>query len=200
MTPYDSRPETLKHIAEVQSRMQRVIDDLGHRAAVHDQSKLTSPEVETFDEYTPRLAGSTYGSDEYKSFLAAIKPTLDHHYAANSHHPEHYRWYCPVCKGAFSESQAQFTTCPDDKPHRFCPRCCVGGSVIWECELEDRPDKGILGMSLVDLIEMLCDWKAATLRHNDGCIRKSIDINQKRFGYSDELRAIFLNTLGLIES
>ena len=53
----------------------------------------------------------------------------------------------------------------------------------------------ITDMTLVDLIEMLCDWKAATLRHNDGDILKSIEINQKRFGYSDELKQIFLNTV-----
>src|SRR3970040_1780650 len=33
---------------------------------------------------------------------------------------------------------------------------------------------GIAGMSLLDLVEMLLDWKAATLRHADGDIKKSI--------------------------
>lgn len=64
----------------------------------------------------------------------------------------------------------------------------------------DKPDRGIRGMSLFDLIEMLCDWKAATLRHNDGNIRRSIELNQKRFGYSDELKQILLNTLPVVES
>lgn len=45
--------------------------------------------------------------------------------------------------------------------------------------------------------------KAATLRHNNGDLRKSIEMNQRRFGYSDELKQILLNTafeLGLFES
>jgi len=197
---YDSRPETYKHISQVQGFLGRVIANLLCRSQEHDRSKLASPEVEAFDENTPKLAATTYGSDEYKALLAAIKPALDHHYAENSHHPEHYRWRCPACKGQWSEKQSGVTLHPDDKPHRFCPRCCPGGTTIWECELDDKPEKGILGMSLLDLVEMLCDWKAATLRHNDGDIRKSIEINQKRFGYSDELKAIFLNTLPLIES
>lgn len=54
---------------------------------------------------------------------------------------------------------------------------------------------GIKGMSLIDLVEMLMDWKAATLRHADGDIRKSIEINYKRFGYSEEMKAILLNTV-----
>src|SRR5690606_8953349 len=54
---------------------------------------------------------------------------------------------------------------------------------------------GINDMTLVDLVEMLCDWKSASLRHDDGNIFKSIEINQKRFGYSDELKQIFINTV-----
>lgn len=56
------------------------------------------------------------------------------------------------------------------------------------------------GMTLVDLLEMLCDWKAAGLRHDDGDIFKSIEINQKRFGYSDELAEIFRNTATWLDS
>lgn len=54
---------------------------------------------------------------------------------------------------------------------------------------------GVKGMSLLDLVEMLLDWKAATLRHADGDIRKSIEINHKRFGFSEETKAILLNTV-----
>jgi hypothetical protein len=53
--------------------------------------------------------------------------------------------------------------------------------------------------SLLDILEMLCDWKAAALRHNDGDIRRSIEINQERFGYSDDLKQILLNTLPVLE-
>ena len=61
------------------------------RAAVHDDSKLYWPEVEYFDKYTPILNGLSYGSPEYKESLAKLKPALDHHYANNTHHPEHYK-------------------------------------------------------------------------------------------------------------
>lgn len=54
--------------------------------------------------------------------------------------------------------------------------------------------QGIRGMNLVDLVEMLADWEAATHRHNDGNIALSIELNQDRFGYSDELKEILLNT------
>lgn len=150
MREYDSKPDTRLHIEQVRVYLDAVLCNLNQRRRVHDASKLESPEVEIFDEFTPKLRGSTYGSEEYKEFLAHMKVGLDHHYANNSHHPEHY------------------------------------------------PD-GIRGMSLLDIIEMLIDWKAATLRHADGDILKSVEINQQRFGYSDELKSILLNTLRELE-
>lgn len=61
-------------------------------------------------------------------------------------------------------------------------------------------NNGIADMDLFALIEMLIDWYAATKRHNDGDINKSIEINQDRFGYSDELKAIFYNTINTIQT
>lgn len=147
---YDSRPETYKHIHQVQERLANVILDLTTRMIKHDLSKLESPEKEVFDEFTPKLTGITYGSDEYRACLAKMRPAIEHHNAHNRHHPEHFG------------------------------------------------ELGIRGMNLIDLVEMLCDWKAATLRHNDGDILRSIEINQARFGYSDDLKQIMLNTVACI--
>lgn len=54
--------------------------------------------------------------------------------------------------------------------------------------------EGVLKMNLIDILEMIIDWKAAGMRHNDGDIFKSIEINQKRFGFSNELAQILFNT------
>lgn len=53
---------------------------------------------------------------------------------------------------------------------------------------------GIKGMSLLDLIEMACDWKAATERHANGCMLESLRINKQRFGIDDQLWAVLYNT------
>lgn len=143
---YDSAEDTRKHIATVGIYMNKLYRSLRFRSLRHDRSKLEEPEKSIFDEYTPKLATSTYGSDEYKVFLKEMGVALDHHYANNRHHPEHF-------------------------------------------------EDGIKGMTLVDLCEMISDWKAATLRHDDGDILKSIDINQQRFGYTDEFRQILINTV-----
>ncbi len=58
---------------------------------------------------------------------------------------------------------------------------------------------GIKDMDLIDLVEMICDWKAATSKHADGNILISIDKNQERFGYSSDLAQIFKNTVKLFE-
>lgn len=89
-TKEDCIRDTKEHISQVQRLMKIVINDLAERAINHDASKLESPELEIFAKYTPRLKTSTYGSEEYKRFLKEMKVALDHHYANNSHHPEHY--------------------------------------------------------------------------------------------------------------
>ena len=143
---YDSRPETWEHINSVQTNIIAFITLMNQRLLVHDQSKLTSPEVEAFDEWTPKLAKLEYGSEEYDASLEELKPALQHHYAKNSHHPEHY-------------------------------------------------ENGINEMTLMDVVEMLCDWKAATERMHDGNIRKSLTINKKRFSISPQLYKILENTV-----
>lgn len=50
-------------------------------------------------------------------------------------------------------------------------------------------------MNLLDLTEMLCDWIAATRRHPDGDIHRSIDQNAERFGYGDEIRRLLHNSV-----
>lgn len=155
----ESMQETWKHIDQVRRFLQVICRELVERGGAHDRSKLESPEVEFFAEYTPKLAGCTYGGDEYKQFLQEMKPALDHHYAHNRHHPEHF----------LEEADATF---------RASPVNC---------------------MNLIDVIEMFCDWKAATLRHNDGDLRKSIEINAIRFEMSKQLVSILINSIGLFE-
>ena len=46
-------------------------------------------------------------------------------------------------------------------------------------------DFGFRDMSGLDRIEMLMDWLAATKRHEDGDINRSVKVNKKRFEYSN---------------
>lgn len=54
-------------------------------------------------------------------------------------------------------------------------------------------ENGIEGMDLFDLLEMLCDWKAAGERNEGGNIFASIETNAERFGISGQLATIFNN-------
>jgi len=137
--------DTFRHIERVRNLLNKVVLELNNRGEIHDQTKLKTPEVELFTEYTPKLSGTTYGSEEYNKYRKEMQAALDHHYANNRHHPEFHK-------------------------------------------------NGIDDMDLLDLIEMLCDWKAASERHNDGNIGKSIEHNGVRFQMSSQLIRIFENT------
>ena len=143
---YDSKLDTNKHRFFVRMLMYEIAKDIMDRADHHDDSKLLPPEKELFDEYTPKLKGCTYGSPEYNEFLKGLKQALDHHYATNRHHPEHF-------------------------------------------------PEGMNGMNLVDMVELICDWFAATMRHDDGDINKSLQINKKRFNMDEQTVAVLKNTV-----
>ena len=70
MIEYDSSKDTLLHIGRVNELLHAVISDFAERASVHDASKLESPEKELFDQYTPLLKATTYGSSEYNKYLS----------------------------------------------------------------------------------------------------------------------------------
>jgi hypothetical protein len=53
---------------------------------------------------------------------------------------------------------------------------------------------GIMGMTLVDVVEMLCDWRAASERPGLGNLPKSLAVNAARYGIPIELLQIMVNT------
>lgn len=55
-------------------------------------------------------------------------------------------------------------------------------------------EAGVAGMTLVDVVEMLADWKAATERHDDGSLARSLEIGEERFGIEPQLMAVLRNT------
>jgi len=160
----------LRHIEAVRNHLNLCIREILNRAEQHDQSKLQSPEREAFDEFTSKLRGSTYGSPEYKQFLEDLKFPLTHHYANNRHHPEHF-------------TGTACDQCGNDEANP----CICGGP--------RRSIAGIRGMNLIDVLEMICDWRSSSMRHADGDIFKSLRLNQERFGYSDDLAQIIFNTV-----
>ena len=336
MGEYDSAQETQKHIDAVRLLLNEFVSMLFVRGAVHDRSKLREPEKSVFDEWTPKLSGVTYGSQEYRDMLAQMKPAIDHHQSNNRHHPEYgdngiewrsvigYEGYYDVSnfgdvrsvsrtvsrdttgdywkvgailkasvtpKGylriqltkdcssrsymvhrlvaeVFIENKEnkpevnhvdgnkknnhvvnlEWVTSSENLQHAYetqlkdpavkyvvyCPEVDI--ATLGMCQMErklkalgyhgasangiwqamDRQGKHvgltfegtllseyrrsqIQGMNLIDVAEMICDWLAATKRHADGDIMRSIEINQKRFGYSDELKQILINTVNVLK-
>lgn len=88
---YDCTADVLEHRRRVAFWLEFMTGDvLDWRAEHHDASKLTEPEKPYFDEYTPKLKTLEFGSEAYKQALAGLNVGLQHHYAENPHHPEHY--------------------------------------------------------------------------------------------------------------
>lgn len=141
--------DTNKHRDLVRLYMDRLADTIKDNGERHDQSKLEEPELSTFAEYGPKLKETKFPSLEYNKYLKEMNKGLDHHYANNRHHPQHFA-------------------------------------------------DGISGMNLLDIIEMVCDWVAAGKRMKDSSFEESVEFQAKRFGISDQLRQIILNSEHII--
>lgn len=140
----ESMADTINHVAKVQYNLSTVIENLNERSIMHDRSKLEEPELSGYEGLSQALKGLTYGTPEHRAALAPYKEIIQHHYASNQHHPEH-----------------------------------------WQL--------GVTDMSLLDIIEMLADWKAANDRNN-GDFGHSIQVSVSRFSISEQLHAILINT------
>ncbi|EAY32013.1 DUF5662 family protein [Microscilla marina] len=142
--------EIRKHILLVRDLLNKMVVEILKRSNTHDQSKLSSPEIEYSMKYTQKLKDADYGSPEYLAIQDEMNEALEHHYACNRHHPEHF-------------------------------------------------EGGIQEMNLIDILEMFCDWAIASQQHPKGDIEQSIEVNQQRFGYSDDLKEILRNSIKLLK-
>lgn len=140
----ESQKDTREHIARVQVNIDQAVKNLAERAVTHDLSKLEEPELSGYESLSQALKGLTYGTPEHRAAFAPYKEIIQHHYASNRHHPEHWQM-------------------------------------------------GVTDMSLLDIIEMLADWKAANDR-NGGDFGHSIQVSVSRFNISEQLHAILINT------
>ena len=126
--------------------LSRFIRNLAERIAVHDDSKLSAEELEPYAIAIEEFGKHKFGSEGYDEIRMRLGPALEHHYANNRHHPEHF-------------------------------------------------ENGINDMNLVDILEMLCDWKSATQnRGGNGDLIASIQTLAEKYKISPQMAHIMLNT------
>lgn len=138
---------TREHIKQVRLNLMQINDNLYYRGTDHDASKLVEPEASAFARIEVERTGVKYGTPGYNAMMASVQPAIDHHYANNDHHPEHF-------------------------------------------------PNGINDMNLMQIVEMLCDWKAASQR---GAQMPFLDgmnnVSRDRFKIDDQLFGILVNTV-----
>lgn len=140
----DPLAETKVHISTVRTYLRYVAGLLQIRGELHDASKLQEPEAAGYAEMPRAFQGKPYGTPEYMAVIEMFRPVVEHHYANNSHHPEHW-------------------------------------------------PNGVSDMSLLDVIEMLCDWYVASKRKGAD-FEESIQKSVERFGIDPQLASILKNT------
>lgn len=134
----------LAHKALVGVYLTRVIALLTRRAVEHDFSKFAPEEFGPYAKMLPRLEKTVYGTPENQACYDEVQPALEHHFAHNRHHPEHF-------------------------------------------------PNGVNDMTLLDVLEMCCDWVAASQRTPGTPVR--LDLQRLRFQIDDQLYGIIVRTV-----
>lgn len=135
------------HRALVKDWMIEEVRSLLCRADQHDLSKFSPQEIGPLADMQRLIdteGQAPYGSAEYKRRTDLLGPMTAHHYAHNSHHPEHFA-------------------------------------------------DGVAGMDILDIVEMLCDWKAASTRGGENAI--GLTHSLERFGITGQMASVIRNTL-----
>lgn len=134
----------LEHKRLVAQYLQKATTALFQRAVEHDYSKFAAEEFEPFAANQESFATIPYGTEEYRAALRRVKPAIQHHYAANRHHPEHWA-------------------------------------------------NGVNDMDLLDVVEMVCDWIAASQRVPGDTLK--LESLQERFKIEPQLLGIIEHTV-----
>jgi hypothetical protein len=124
------------------------------------------------------------------NFVIALLDRAESHDASKLKHPEVeiFAKYTPILKALTYGSEEYKQTLEEMRP-------ALDHHYEVNTHHPEHHEFGIDDMDLVDIIEMLCDWKAASERHADGNISKRIKINTDRFSMNQQLVNILSNSL-----
>jgi Family of unknown function (DUF5662) len=162
----ETKTDTERHIERVNFYLNQIIADLQERGVVHDASKLVEPEVSGFDKIAVERTNVKHGTPEYSAMMESIQPIINHHYLVNDHHPEHFA-----------------TTLNED-------------STLKELLDETKTGLPLAAMDLRQVMEMLCDWKAASERGQQSPFLEGMEeVSKERFGIEPQLFSILKNTV-----
>lgn len=141
----------INHRYYVKFFITKIVEELQHRANVHDFSKYLDDESIGFIKAVP-YTKIKWGSNDIPDDIAeSLKDSLAIHHARNDHHPEHFQ-------------------------------------------------NGIEDMDLIQLLELVCDWRAAMIRHENFDIEETICVGQARFKFCNTIARILENTLERIDT
>lgn len=129
----------LQHTAYLRSTLGKVAALMQDRAEVHDLSKLSTDEFEGFARINRVAREQKFGSPEYAESMQREKATIDLHFSRNRHHAERPRL---IAEAAESERGL-----PDDATYHYA---VAASAMTW-----------------LDIVEMVCDWRAAQLGYGD---------------------------------
>lgn len=197
---YDSRSDTLAHISAVRSNLDLVRKILVN-GSNNDKSTLLyllsslsdGNEINEQDMLLIQIVNNTYSAYGRRVSRSNIGTILEQrgiiHDASKLVEPE---------KSGYDIFKPQLASCKfgSDEYNRIKEQFneIIKHHYEKNSHHPEHYQNGINGMNLFDVVEMMCDWKAASEQYH-GNIYDSVDTNQKRFNYSDRFKLVLTRTI-----
>ena len=215
MEKYDSSIETIKHISAVANYLTQISDILKSNADTRINDKMlylenatlvdlllaynNGYEIPSYSETlnsinsNSRLYLKTSETDKnelLKQYLEELQERATNHDKSKLMAPEKQGFdiYTPALKNVEYGSQ-------EYQQYLKAMQKFIQHHYRYNRHHPEHFGNGINGMTIMDLTEMICDWKASSERHATGNFIESIGtINKQRFGYDTEMETILKNT------
>ena len=211
---YDSSKDTLEHIIKVGSYIDILIDELRNYKKIElidDINKITVIDLLLLllngEElpFSNKLLNSIYDNsieylyqeDEFMNqemlFKKYINELLDrkaNHDKTKLEYPEKQEF------DKYNQKLKELTYGSEEyKQNLYVLRNALCHHYRYNRHHPEHFGNGIYGMTIMDLTEMICDWKASSERQNDGNVFDGIAKGVERFSYDKKMVRVLSNTV-----
>lgn len=170
------KQKLINHVANLQTEASEKLAEMQQMKSIHDAIVDTKDHITRVQHYMGQIVADLIARSNYHDASKLESPEL-----------EIFAVYGPKLKNSEYLSDEYKQNLSEMKPaldHHYANNS----------HHPQYYSNGVNGMTLMDLVEMLADWKAAGERHKNGNIFESIKQNTERFNLSPQLVDILTNT------
>ena len=211
---YDSSKDTLEHIIKVGSYIDILIDELRNYKKIELNDNINT--ITVFDllnfllcgqdlPFNNKLLNSIYNNsigyklvdNSYINQEKLLKKYIDELFDRKANHDKTKLEYPEKQEfDKYNQKLKELTYGSEEyNENLFILRNALCHHYRYNRHHPEHFGNGIYGMTIMDLTEMICDWKASSERQDNGNVFDGIEKSKDRFNYDKKMVKVLSNTV-----